>query len=122
MADRLGRYADAIRLPAQTVQVLTSGTPGLTPTGAVPESFEAEVQQAWFNVRKALLVAGACLRDVVSIRAWLTDPGDIAAYERATACFVDHEVVTSVVVVSQLRRPGTRVQVDVVAVPAAGSP
>ena len=54
MADRLGRYADAIRLPAQTVQVLTSGTPGLTPTGAIPESFEAEVQHAWFNVRVEL--------------------------------------------------------------------
>jgi len=68
MSDRLGRYADAIRLPAHTVQVLTSGTPGLTPTGAIPETFEAEAQQAWANVRKALLAAGACLRDVVSVR------------------------------------------------------
>jgi enamine deaminase RidA (YjgF/YER057c/UK114 family) len=122
MSDRLGRYADAIRLPAHTVQVLTSGTPGLTPTGAIPETFEAEAQQAWANVRKALLAAGACLRDVVSVRAWLTDPSDIPAYERASAWFVDHQVVTSVVVVSQLRRPGMRVQVDVVAAPSAGSP
>jgi enamine deaminase RidA (YjgF/YER057c/UK114 family) len=67
------------------------------------------------------LAAGACLRDVVSVRAWLTDPADIAAFERVSAWFVD-EAVMSVVVVSELRRPGMRVQVDVVAAPPAAGP
>ncbi|GAB3444079.1 hypothetical protein GCM10027517_23180 [Phycicoccus ginsengisoli] len=120
--NRAGGGADAVRLPAGTVQVLTSGIVGLTPTGAIPETFEAEAQQAWVNVRKALLAAGACLRDVVSVRAWLTDPADIPAYERATAWFLEHDVATSLVVVAQLRRPGLRVQVDVVAAPPAVDP
>ena len=119
VCNRAGGYADSVRLPAGTVQVITSGIPGLTPTGAIPETFEAEAQQAWFNVRKSLLAAGACLHDVVSVRAWLTDPADIPAHERATASFLDHDVVTSLVVVQQLRRPGLRVQVDVVAAPRA---
>lgn len=63
-SDRTGRYADAVRVPAFTDQVMTSGTPCLTPTGAVPETFEAEARQAWLNVRKALLAAGACLSDL----------------------------------------------------------
>jgi 2-iminobutanoate/2-iminopropanoate deaminase len=102
--------------------VVTSAIPGLTPTGARPETFEAEAQQAWVNVRKALLAAGACLGDVVSVRAWLTDPADIPAYERATAWFLEHDVVTSLVVVAQLCQPGLRVQVDVVATPPALDP
>lgn len=119
---RAGGQADAVRLPAATVQVVTSAIPGLTPTGAIPETFDAQAQQAWVNVRKALLAAGACLRDVVSVRAALTDPRDIPAYERATAQFLDHDVVTSLVVVPQLRRPGLRVQVEVVATPRAADP
>ena len=120
--NRAGGYADAVRLPAGSVQVVTSAIPGLTPTGAVPKTFDAEAQQAWVNVRKALLAAGACLRDVVSVRARLTDPADIPAYERATASFLEHDVVTSLVVVRQLRRPGLRVEVDVVATPPTVDP
>ena len=97
--------------------MVTSAISGLTPTGALPETFEAEAQQVWVNVRKALLAAGACLRDVVSVRAWLTAAADIPAYERATAWFLEHDVVTSLVVVNQLRHTGLRVQVDVVATP-----
>jgi 2-iminobutanoate/2-iminopropanoate deaminase len=122
VSDRLGRYADAIRLPAHTVQVMTSGTPGLTPTGAIPETFEDEARQAWVNVRKALLAAGACLSEVISVRAWLTDPDDIPTYEQVYDRFIAHEPVTSVVVVQQLRCPGMRVQVDVVAALSAGEP
>lgn len=119
---RAGGHADAVRLPAGAVQVVTSGIPGLTPSAAIPDTFKAEAQQAWVNVRKALMAAGACLRDVVGVRAWLTDPGDIPAYERATAGFLDQDVVTSLVVVGQLRRPGLRVQVDVVAIPRGVDP
>jgi enamine deaminase RidA (YjgF/YER057c/UK114 family) len=120
--NRAGGGADAVRLPAGTVHVLTSGIAGLTPTGALPETFEAEAQQAWVNVRKALLAAGACLRDVVSVRAWLTEAADIPAYERATGWFLEHDVVSSLVVVNQLRRPDLRVEVDVVATPPALDP
>jgi len=119
---RAGGTADAVRLPAGTAQVITSGMPGLTPTGAIPEVFEAEAQQAWVNVRKALLAAGACLRDIVSVRAWLTDAAHIPAYERASAPFLEHDVVASLVVVHQLRRPGLRVQIEVVATPPAADP
>jgi enamine deaminase RidA (YjgF/YER057c/UK114 family) len=122
LSDRQGRYADAVRVPAGTVQILTSGTPGLTPTGAIPETFEDEAHQAWLNVRKALLAAGGCLRDVISVRAWLTDPTDIAAYTRVYDQFIDHEPVTSLVVVEQLRCPGMRVQIDVLASLSAGDP
>lgn len=74
------------------------------------------------HVRKVLLAAGACLREVVSVRAWLTDAADMPAYERATAGFLEHDVVTSLMVVQQLRRPGLRVPVEVVATPRAVDP
>ncbi len=122
LSDRQGRYADAVRVPAGTVQIVTSGTPGLTPTGAIPEKFEDEAHQAWLNVRKVLLVAGGCLHDVISVRVWLTAPADIAAYMRVYDQFIDHEPVTSLVVVERLRCPGMRVQIEVVASLSPGDP
>ena len=102
MSDRLGRFADAVRIPAGTVQIVTSGTPGLTRTAAIPLHLPRRGQhQAWVNVRKALLAAGGCLSDVVSVRAWLTDAGDVAVYTRVYDQFIDHEPVTSLVRVVQ---------------------
>ena len=120
VSDRMACYADAIRVPAHTVQVMTSGVPGLTPTGAIPDTFEAEARQAWMNVRKVLLAAGACLTDVISVRAWLTGPADIPTYTQVYDRFIHTEPVVSLVVVDQLTRPAMRVQVDVVAALPAG--
>jgi monoamine oxidase len=122
MGQRLGRHADVVRLPASAVQVVTTGTPGLTPTGAIPPAFCDEARQVWLNVRKSLLAAGACLRDVVSVRAWLTDADDVATFEQVQGRFIGSAAVTSVVVVSQLCHPGMRVQVDVLAVPSPDDP
>lgn len=39
MAAHIGKYADAVRIPAGAEAVYTSGTPGLRPDGSQPEDF-----------------------------------------------------------------------------------
>lgn len=116
VSERVGRHADAVRIPARAVQVVTAAIPGLTPTGGVPFAFEAEARQAWANVRKALLAAGASLSDIVTVRTWLTSAGDVCEYLEVFDRLVEHDPVTSLVVVDRLLDPQMRVQIEVTAV------
>jgi enamine deaminase RidA (YjgF/YER057c/UK114 family) len=115
VCERFAGATDAIRLPAQALQVMTSGTAGLTPTGAIPDTFEAEARQAWRNVRKVLASAGAGLAHIVSVRTWLTDPDDVCTSTRIQQEFLEHEPAHFLAVVHQLVRPGMRIQLEVIA-------
>jgi len=115
VCERFEGATDAIRLPSDAVQVLTSGTPGISPTGAIPASFEAEARQAWRNMRRVLASAGAGLSHVVSVRTWLTHPDDIGTYTAVQRQFIEHEPASFLAVVHQLIRPEMRVQIEVIA-------
>ncbi|MFZ1164316.1 RidA family protein [Mycobacterium sp.] len=69
VAAHIGRYADAVRIPAGMEVIHTSGTPGLRADGTLPEDFSEEVAQAWRNVEEALSRAGATLADIASVRS-----------------------------------------------------
>jgi enamine deaminase RidA (YjgF/YER057c/UK114 family) len=42
VAHRIGRYSDAVRVPAGYEQIFVSGTPGLRPDGSLPDDFSEE--------------------------------------------------------------------------------
>jgi len=49
VASQIGKYSDAIEAaPGRTL--FLSGTPGLAPDGNLPDTFEAQAEQAWKNV------------------------------------------------------------------------
>src|SRR5258708_6789718 len=50
-----------------------SGMVGRTADGTMPESFEAEVQQALDNINDAVKLAGMTFADAVSVQVYLTD-------------------------------------------------
>ena len=54
VAAHIGNYADAVRVPAGSEVIYTSGTPGLRPDGTLPTDFTEEATQAWRNVAEAL--------------------------------------------------------------------
>jgi hypothetical protein len=41
VSHQIGHYADAIRVPAGYEQIITSGTPGLTADGELPDNIAA---------------------------------------------------------------------------------
>jgi hypothetical protein len=45
VAHRIGRYSDAVRVPAGYEQIVTSGTPGLRLDGTLPDDFAEEARQ-----------------------------------------------------------------------------
>lgn len=120
VAHQIGHYADAVRVPAGYDQIVVSGTPGLTPDGALPGTFTEEATQAWKNVAAILERAGAKLSDIVVVRQWLISADDLKAYVAVRSEFVKHEPAFMLAVVPGLVRPEIRVEIEVVAaVPAA---
>ena len=115
VAERIGRYSDAVRIPAGHELVITSGTPGLDGSGAIPSDFADEARQAWANVREALERAGATLGDVVAVRQWLTSADLIPAYAAVRAEVITHRPTFMLGVVDQLIWPSVRVEIEVVA-------
>jgi hypothetical protein len=43
----IGKYSDAVEVRRPARWLFTSGTPGLTPDGSLPETFELQAEQAW---------------------------------------------------------------------------
>jgi len=58
IATHIGKYSDAVEAGAGRRLLFLSGTPGLTPEGKLPETFEAQAEQAWRNVFRAIESAG----------------------------------------------------------------
>ncbi len=116
VAAHIGNYADAVRIPAGSEVIYTSGTPGLRPDGTLPKDFTQEARQAWRNVEEALSRAGAVLSDIVSVRQWLTDPADIPAYAAVRSSVIRHQPVFMLAVVPALVWPDIRVEVEVTAI------
>jgi 2-iminobutanoate/2-iminopropanoate deaminase len=116
VAHMIGRYSDAVRVPAGYDQIITSGTPGLRPDGTLPEDFAEEARQAWRNVAAALAAAGAQLTDIVSVRQWLTSADDIKTYAAVRSEVVKHEPAFMLGVLPGLVWPQIRVEIEVTAI------
>ena len=118
VADHIGNYADAVRLPAGVDVIHTSGTPGLRSDGTLPEDFSEEAAQAWRNVEEALGRAGAKLSDIVSVRQWLIDAADIPAYAVVRSSVIKHRPAFMLGVIPALVWPNIRVEIEVTAIRA----
>jgi 2-iminobutanoate/2-iminopropanoate deaminase len=120
-AHQIGRYSDAVRVPAGHEQIIVSGTPGLDETGAIPADFADEARQAWRNVAAILEKSGASISDIVSVRQYLTRTEDMAAYKAVRSEMITHEPAFMLMVVDALVWPSIHVEIEVVAVVRASS-
>jgi 2-iminobutanoate/2-iminopropanoate deaminase len=116
VAAHIGKYADAVRIPAGAEVIYTSGTPGLRADGTVPGDFTEEAIQAWRNVEDALGRAGAALTDIVSVRQWLINAADIPSDAKVRSSVIKHEPVFMLAAVPALVWPEIRVEVEVIAI------
>jgi 2-iminobutanoate/2-iminopropanoate deaminase len=120
IARQIGPYADAVRIPADHDQIVVSGTPGLAPDGSLAGDIAGQATQAWRNVETALNMAGAQLRDIVSVRQWLTSAEDVRTYVGVRRKFITHKPTFMLGIIPGLVRPDFLVEIEVIAaVPAA---
>lgn len=120
IARQIGHYADAVRVPAGYDQILLSGTPGLAQGGSLPGDMTGQATQAWQNIETTLNQAGASLRDIVSVRQWLTSAEDVRAYVEVRNRFITHTPVFMLGVIPGLVQPDFLIEIEVVAAVLAG--
>ena len=116
IAEQIGKYGDAVEVPADARWLLTSGTPGLTLDGVVPEGVVAQSELAWTHIATMLQRAGMSVRDVVKVTQYLVRESDIAEYAQVRSRFLgDARPASMLLIVPALVRPGFLVEVEVVA-------
>jgi len=120
VSDQIGRYSDAIRVPAGYDQIIVSGTPGLDENGDIPADFADEARQAWRNVAAILEKAGASISDIVSVRQYLTREEDIKTYVEVQKEFITHERAAMLLVTKAMVWPEIHVEVEAVALVPSG--
>ena len=116
VASQIGKYGDAVEVPANAKWLVTSGTPGLSVGGTLPEGIAAQTELAWTHITAMLERAGMAAVDLVKITQYLTRESDIAAYAAVRNRFLgDARPASMLMVVPALVRPGFLVEVEVMA-------
>jgi 2-iminobutanoate/2-iminopropanoate deaminase len=115
-AKHIGRYSDAIETAPGLRWLHTSGTPGVSDDGAIPEGIEAQARLAWGHILGMLQKAGMTTADIVKVTTSLTNAWDIPAYAKVRGEFLgDVRPAFMLQVVSQLIKPEVLVEVEVIA-------
>jgi 2-iminobutanoate/2-iminopropanoate deaminase len=116
IASQIAAYSDAIEVEPNLRWLLTSGTPGLSRDGDVPNDITGQAELAWKHVGDMLERAGMTITDIVKVTQYLTHAEDIPAYGKVRTRFLGSARPASMLlVIPQLVRPEFLVEVEVVA-------
>ncbi|SKB63700.1 2-iminobutanoate/2-iminopropanoate deaminase [Arthrobacter sp. 49Tsu3.1M3] len=84
-AAAVGPFSQAV---AANGFVFTAGQiPAISGLDDQPDTFEDQVRQTIINLRSVLEAAGSGLEHVVKVNGYLTDPGQLEAYNRVYSAF-----------------------------------
>ena len=96
--------------------LMTSGTPGLSASGDLPEATEGQSRLAWENVVSLLAKDGMTVTDIVKVTQCPTRTEDIKAYAAVRTRFLgDHRPASMLLSIPQLVWLELLVEVEIVA-------
>jgi 2-iminobutanoate/2-iminopropanoate deaminase len=113
VANRIGRYSDAVEIAANARWLFTSGTPGLAVDGALPSDITGQAELAWRHIVAMLERAGMSVHDLVKVTHYLLRADDIPAYVEVRSRFLGAARPASMLlVVPQLVKPEFLLEVE----------
>jgi len=116
VASQIGKYDDAVEVPAGARWLLTSGTPGLGLDQTLPDGIVAQSALAWNHIIAMLGRAGMAVGDLVKITQYLTLESNIAEYAKVRGSFLgDARPASMLMVIPALVRPGFLLEIEAVA-------
>lgn len=116
VAAQIGQYSDAVAVTGNRQWLFTSGTPGITTDGTVPESVGAQAELAWKHIETMLGEAGMTMENVVKVTQYLISNADILEYAQVRRRYLgDARPASMLLVVPALVWPEFRVEVEVIA-------
>jgi 2-iminobutanoate/2-iminopropanoate deaminase len=117
IAWQLGQYSDAVEAPLGGRLLFVSGTPGLSPDGNLPATFERQAEQAWRNIFASLEKAGMGIQDLVKVVQYLVRVEDLPAHGAVrTRMLQGHRPASMLCVVVALPRPDFLIEIEAYAV------
>ena len=106
MAPFKNNYHHAVVIPANARIVYVSGQVGLRADGSLPDTLEAQADQAWQNLMACIGEAGMGPENIVKINAYLIDADDYPAFADARAKHIgDARPASTAVLIKQLLLP-----------------
>jgi 2-iminobutanoate/2-iminopropanoate deaminase len=116
VAAKIGKYSDAVEVPANQRWLFTSGTPGMDEKGEFPPDITRQAELAWDHIIRMLQAAGMSVHDLVKITQYLTRAEDIPAYVQVrTRMLGEARPASMLMVVAGLPRPQFLLEIDAVA-------
>jgi enamine deaminase RidA (YjgF/YER057c/UK114 family) len=116
IASQIGAYSDAIEVEPDVRWLLTSGTPGLTRAGELPNDISGQAELAWQHIGHMLERAGMAVSNIVKVTQYLTRAEDIPIYSNARTRYLGSARPASMLlVIPQLVRPEFLLEVEIVA-------
>ncbi len=109
-------YHHTVVIPPNARVAYIAGQVGLAPDGSLPDTLEAQAEQAWVNVMAAVRVAGMNADNIVKITAYLIEAEDYAAFAAARARHLGAaRPASTALLVKQLLKPEWRFEIEAVA-------
>ena len=116
--EELAGYARAVVVGDR---IFVSGTVGIDfATGAMPDGAEDQASRALDTIERALAEAGSDLGDVVRVRVYVPDPGDVVAVSGVLKARCGAARPANTTVCAPLAVPGARVEIEVDAIRGSG--
>lgn len=119
VARQIGKYSDAVEVPANARWLYTAGTPGLALDGTLPPDVAGQAELAWTHIVTMLERADMTVHDLVRVTHYLLRSEDIPEYVKVRTRFLgDARPASMLLVVPDLVRPGFLLEVEAVAAKA----
>lgn len=116
VAAPVGPYSQAGWVKAGSDLVYIAGQVGLTPEGVLPDSAEAQAEQAFANIARILESAGLTPANLVKINTYLVLGQPVTAVRSAREkAFGDAKPASTLIYVPQLVEPKYLIEVEAVA-------
>ena len=116
--EELAGYARAVVVGDR---IFVSGTVGIDfATGVMPDDAEDQASRALDTIERALAEAGSDLDDVVRVRVYVPDPGDVVAVSGVLKARCGAARPANTTVCAPLAVPGARVEIEVDAIRGSG--
>jgi 2-iminobutanoate/2-iminopropanoate deaminase len=116
VARQIAAYSDAVEVKSNLRWLLTSGTPGLSKAGNLPEDISGQAELAWQHIVEILKRADMQIADAIKVTQYLTRAEDIPSYGRVRARFLGElRPASMLLIVPQLVRPEFLVEIEVIA-------
>ena len=106
-------YSHGIIVQGAERRLVISGQVGMAVDGTIPSSGEAQIAQAFANLRAVLEANGMSPANIVKTTVFLTDRALIGAYRSArTAFFAGHAPASTLLFISGLADPNFVVEIE----------